>query len=200
MTACGRSAPAPAASGRSVGTPGTSASSGRAPTTASVSIGTSGGTSPAGPRQTPSRSGCVPRSARGGSGSRRTRRRSRAAWHHARDVRGPLPRAIPTTQGARPGTVGVRGPDPVRGRQRHVFDDGQRFGAQPVGAITEDDVEAFMQALKARGRVASTRGTTTCSTSATCSAGPLRRGISSGPRSRPSRTFGRRNQRSVNGA
>jgi integrase len=39
----------------------------------------------------------------------------------------------------------------------HVFDDGQRLGAKPLGAITEDDLEAFMQALKARGRAASTR-------------------------------------------
>ena len=39
----------------------------------------------------------------------------------------------------------------------HMFDDGQRFGAKPLSAITEDDLEAFLQALKARGRAASTR-------------------------------------------
>jgi len=39
----------------------------------------------------------------------------------------------------------------------HVFDDGQRFGAKPLTSITEDDLEAFLLALKARGRAASTR-------------------------------------------
>ena len=39
----------------------------------------------------------------------------------------------------------------------YVFDDGQRFGDKPLAAITEDDIEAFMLALKARGRAASTR-------------------------------------------
>jgi integrase len=38
-----------------------------------------------------------------------------------------------------------------------VLPSGRRFGAKLIGAITEDDVESFLQALKDKGRAASTR-------------------------------------------
>lgn len=38
-----------------------------------------------------------------------------------------------------------------------MLSDGAPFGAKVVGAITEDDVESFMQALKGKGRATSTQ-------------------------------------------